>query len=199
MYTAKETGTERSLCIELVLEDLPGGGIVKPGDFKTTTLEIPEGVLVSEDANGLLHPVKTAKMYADATNIATTYQVYKNHEFIVGDVIIASVITGSTARAITAIDTSNGSYDTFTVGTTLGLALTAANNVCLIQADAVNASAGAALYKYPPTGISLNAVDLGAGKNKGCGVVVRGTVNESLLPYYVDTNIKARLPLVRFI
>jgi hypothetical protein len=68
-----------------------------------------------------------------------------------------------------------------------------------VQADAVNASAGAALYKYPPVGISLNSVDLGAGKNKGCGLVVRGTVNESLLPYYVDSNVRAKLPLVRFI
>ena len=50
---------------------------------------------------------------------------------------------------------------------------------------------------YSPVGIALNAVDLTLD-NKGCGILVRGTVNESLLPYYVDSNIKALLPLVNF-
>jgi len=40
---------------------------------------------------------------------------------------------------------------------------------------------------------------LAASGNNGCGLLVRGRVNESLLPYAVDTTIKALLPLIRFV
>jgi hypothetical protein len=35
--------------------------------------------------------------------------------------------------------------------------------------------------------------------NTGCGLVVRGRVRESLIPYPIDTAIKALLPLIRFV
>lgn len=194
MYVAKETGTERSLCIELVLEDIPGGGVVDPDDFKTTTLVMGEGALLGVDSNGILHLTKTAKIQANASSSATDYRVLKGHEFKVGDFVVDSALTGA-AYAITGITTTETAYDTITVGTTLGHAVTTAD--CLVQAVA-QASAGAGVYFASPIGIALNAVDL-TKDNLGCGLMVRGTVNESLLPYTVDADIKAKLPLVRFI
>lgn len=195
MYVATESGTERSLCIELVLEDIPGGGIVDPDDFKSTTTVMPEGTLLGKDSNGIYHIFKTAELYENETNTETAYKVLKNHEFKVGDFLMAAIDTGSACYAITAIDTSNANYDVLTVGTTLGLAMN--DGDLLAQGTSQQASAGAGVYKYDPVGIALNSVDLSLD-NQGCGVMVRGTVNQSLLPYAVDTKIKAYIPLVRF-
>jgi len=195
MYVAKETGTERSLCIEAVLEDIPGGGVIEPDDFKSGTTELSEGALVGVDSNGLYHLVKTAELYEDEANDETGYKVLKGHEFKVGDVIMASVITGSAAIAITAITTTEDDYDTITVGTTLGLVMS--DGDVLAQATATAAS-GNGVLKYTPAGITLNSVDLSKA-NKGAGIMVRGTVNESLLAFPVDATLKAHLPLIRFI
>lgn len=196
MYVAKETGTERSLCIEQVYEDIPGGGIVDPDDFKSTTTVMPEGTLLGKDSNGIYHIFKTAELYENEANTEVAYKVLKNHEFVVGDFLMAAIDTGSACYAITAINTSNANYDVLTVGTTLGLAML--DGDMLVQGTSEQASAGAGVYKYEPVAIAMNAVDL-TKDNLGCGLLVRGTVNQSLLPYGVDTKIKAYLPLVRFI
>lgn len=196
MYVAKETGTERSLCIETVLEDIPGGGVIEPDDFPSTATEMDEGALVGVDANGIYHLVKTAELYEDETNTETEYKVLKGHEFVVGDVIMASVIEGSAAIAITAIDKdTSDDYDVITVGTTLGLAMS--DGDILAQASAT-ASSGNGALKYTPVGITLQSVDLSKA-NQGAGIMVRGTVNQSLLAYPVDSTLKAHLPLIRFI
>lgn len=52
---------------------------------------------------------------------------------------------------------------------------------------------------YTPVAIAMNAVDLSVdGANKGCGLLKKGRVRESLLPYYIDANIKEFLPDVTF-
>jgi len=196
MFVNNENGTERSLCIEQVYEDIPGGGIVDPDDFKTTTTVMPEGALLGKDSNGIYHIFKTAELYENEANTEVAYKVHKNHEFVVGDFLMAAIDTGSACYAITGITTSNANYDVLTIGTTLGLAML--DGDMLVQGTAEAASAGAGVYKYDPVAIALNSVDL-TNDNLGCGLLVRGTVNQSLLPYGVDTKIKAFLPLVRFI
>ena len=196
MYVEKNTDTERSLCVEKILEDIPGGGIVDPDDFKSGSTKMGEGSLLGKDSEGIYHLVKTAKLYEAEADDETGYKVLKGHEFKVGDFVMGSAITGSKAYAITEIDTSEDDYDTITVGTTLGLAMD--EGVCLVQATAEDAVGGAGTYKYTPAGIALNSVDL-EKDNQGCGILVRGTVNESLLAYPVDANVKALLPLIRFI
>ncbi len=197
MYVTSENDTERTLAVENVLEDIPGGGIVDPDDFKAATKKMGEGALVGKDSDGIYHLVKSAELYEDEANDETDYKVLKGHEFVVGDVIMASVDVGSKAYPITTIDTTTSEdYDILTVGTSLGLAML--DGDCLVQATAQAATAGTGTYKYPPVGIALNSVDL-EKDNQGCGILVRGTVNESLLPYPVDANIKAFLPLIRFV
>lgn len=195
MYVKKSTDTERTLAVENVLEDIPGGGTVEPDDFPSTTTKMGEGAILGKDSNGIYHLVKSAELYEDEADTETDYKVLKGHEFKVGDVIMYSGITGSKAYPITAIDTSNNDYDVLTVGTSLGLAML--DGDCLVQAAAQAATAGTGVYKYAPAGIAMNSVDL-ENDNQGCGIAVRGTVRESLLPYPVDAPLKALLPLIRF-
>ena len=196
MYVKKETDTERSLAVELVLEDIPGGGTVDPDDVQTATETLLEGSILGEDSNGLFHLVKTAELYENEADIETAYKVLKNHEFVVGDFIVYSGITGSAAEAITEIDTTTSEdYDILTVGTTLGLALLAGD--CLVQATA-QAASGDGVYKYTPAGVSRNSVDL-TNDNLGCGIVNRGRVRVSQMPYPVDAAVKALLPLINFV
>jgi len=196
MYVKETSDTERSLAVELVLEDIPGGGVVDPDDFKAATTSVGEGALLGVDSSGIYHIFKTAELYEDEADDETGYKVLKGHEFKVGDFITDSGLAGA-AYAITEITTTETDYDTITVGTTLGHAML--DGECLVQATA-QAAAGSAAFKYTPVGISRNSVDL-ANDNLGCGIMVRGRVRESLLPYSVDANIKAlsALSLIRFV
>lgn len=197
MYVKKETSTERSLCIQKVLEDIPGGLTVAQADFKTTTEEMLEGALIGVDSDGLGHIFKTAELYENEADSETGYKVLKGHEFKVGDVIVDSGLAGA-SKAITAITTTEDDYDTITVAVTIGHAML--DGECLVQSSAA-AAAGSAVLKYTLKGIALNQVDLTAeNDNLGCGVMVRGSVIESALPYPVDANIKAlaALALIRF-
>lgn len=196
MYVITSTDTERPLAIQTVLEDIPGGGSVVAADFLSTTLEMKEGAVLGKDSAGKYHLVKTAKIHENAGNTATDYKVKKGHEFKVGDVIMNGAAT-TKAYAITEIDTTTSEdYDTITVGTSLGVAVVAGE--VLVQATAEAATAATGTYKYEPAGIALNTVDL-TNSNTGCGILVRGTVVESLLAYFVDAGVKAKLPLVRFV
>jgi len=130
--------------------------------------------------------VKLAKVYENATNSATTIKVYKGHHFKVGDYIAKTV--GSAAYAVTAIDTSNAAYDSFTVGTTLGVVLTADTDV-LFQSSATGASAAA----YSVTAKGLLYEDTEVGSNVSLSVVIRGTVYERRAPA-VTAVVKTALP-----
>jgi len=308
MYVKSETDTERSLCIEKVLEDLPGGGTVDPDDFKTVSTSMLEGALVGADGNGLYHLFKTAKIVTGGT--ASAPRIESEHELKVDDVIsdghvaltIATITVGSTydtlafdsgslsiyaddtilyqvetedtagsgaaAKAqvqdtggdyldvsFTAVDTpalKNGitltiaqaggdalavAYADGVLTISLANSTAAKNNVAAIQAairalttvegidfssivcegtDWDDKQTGATLTTasdtfqagvnytrvsplYTPAGIAMQGVDLTTDiDNQGCGIMVKGTVIESLLPYYVDSDIKALLPFVHF-
>lgn len=196
MYVNTSSDTERPLAIQKVIEDIPGGGSVVAADFLSTTLEMKEGAVLGKDSAGKYHLVKTAKIHENAGNTAVDYKVKKGHEFKVGEFVMNGATT-TKAYAITEIDTTTSEdYDTITVGTTLGVAVVAGE--VLVQAAAEATTAAAGTYKYVPAGIALNTVDLTVS-NTGCGILVRGTVVESLLPYFVDAGVKAKLPLVRFV
>lgn len=128
-----------------------------------------------DESTRLAKVVKLFKVYENASNSATSIKVYKNHHGKVGDYVAASV--GGAAYAITAIDTSAAAYDTLTVGTTLGVALTADTSV-LFQSSATGASAGA--YSVTAKGLLYEDTDVSAGAS--CSVVIRGTVYERRAP-----------------
>jgi len=193
MYVKTSTDTERSYAVELVLEDIPGGGTIDPADFPSTSTSLLEGALVGKDSSGLYHLVKTAEVHADVAVDATSIQVKKGHEFKVGDFVTD---TGKTlaAEAITAIDTSNEAYDALTINAAIG-ALSDGDLIVLANAQA---AAGSAAFKYTPVAVTRNSVDL-TNDNLGSGLVNRGRVREALMPYKVDTALKALLPLINFV
>jgi len=308
MYVATEDGTERSLCIEQVLEDIPGGGVIEPDDFKSDTTELEEGAIVGADSDGIYHLVKTAKIVADGSSSAPRIEL--EHELVVGDFISDGVVvleidtvtegttydtlgfnsgslkvyaagtilyvvnevaetTGSGNSAEATVEDKSGDYlkveipswagaskangldvtieqagddnlaVAFASGTlTISLAASTAtkNTVALIQAairalgevDGIDfaetvctgtgwddgAQVGGVLTAatdafalgldnvrpdpyYTPAGVTLQSVDISKA-NQGCGIMLRGTVNESLMPFYVDTDLKALLPFINF-
>ncbi len=188
----KQTTQDRAVIVfDKKLEDVPGGVTVAVADLTQT--DLPPGTPVGKDTNGLYHVVKTAKAQADATNTDTGYKVVKGHNFKVGDFL--STGTGHKAYAITAIDTTNASYDTITVGTTLAVAVTAGDK--FIQA-AAQATGNTSTFMYTPFGLTGTDMDVVAGDNLLVDVIVRGSVKESLCPP-IHADIKTALPLIRFV
>jgi hypothetical protein len=167
------------------------------GGFTLSTTGLTSGYMIPEgapfgynEATRVATLLKTAQMYASATNVATTYNVLKGHAFAVGD-YLASVVGGK-AYAITAIDTSNAAYDILTVGTTL----------------AVTLSAGDILFKSSATGASAAALDVTVrgllyspkvvGSDDSVSVVVRGTIYERRYTPGFPSAVKSALPSIIF-
>jgi len=192
----KETETKENLCIMKVLEDIPGGVLLMASSLKSGTEEIGAGTIIGEDSGnaGQYHIVKTAKLQANATNSATDYRVLKGHQFKVADIISTKDVASCKAYAITSITETETAYDTLTVGTTLGVTMTAANGIVLVQVAAVDSSGGVSVPKYTPKAVTRDTVEVDESLNNiWVGAIVRGTFNESLLPFYVNTDLKDRL------
>lgn len=193
MQITSASGTERNLAVELILEDIPGGGVVEKDDFNTASTGMKEGALLGVASDGIYHLTKTA-MVANAVPASGTTHivVYANHEFKVGDYFQN---TGNTASGtlITAISAS---------GTGLNVITCASPSVAIAASGLIIQAAtgtGRALgFLYTPVAIATNPVDLTAD-NTGCGLLVRGRVRTSQLPYFVDATLKALFPLIRFV
>ena len=194
MQIVSSTDTERNLAVELILEDIPGGGVVEKDDFKTTSTGMQEGALLGVASDGIYHLTKTAKVYTDFASSGTTIDVFQGHELKIGDIITNTAKT-FTARHITNIVASGTTCDILTIGASGNIAIAASGILFEAAASGVSTTA---TYKYSPVAIATNPVDLSVD-NTGCGLLVRGRVRESLLPYPVDTAIKALLPLIRFV
>ncbi|HRY32106.1 MAG TPA: hypothetical protein P5531_03970 [Bacteroidales bacterium] len=174
------------------LENIPGGVCVAVTDLVED--EVTAGTPIGLDSNtGLYHVVKTAQAQNTANNSATDYKFVKGHNFAVGQFIMLG--TGKKAYAITAIDTSNASYDLVSVGTTLGENVTTAS--IFIEATAETGGTDSD-FKYTPAGLVGTSFDITAGANHFVDCVVRGSVVESLcVPIHAD--IKTQLSLIRFV
>lgn len=191
MKITKTTETASNVVFDSILEVQIGGGVVSVSDLTQTVLKA--GTPVGKDANGLFHVEKTATMQADATNTATDYRVEKGHNFKVGDIITSGLL--KKAYAITAITTTETDYDTLTVGTTLGVALTAGD--ILIQATSATGS-NASAYKYTPVGLVGQDYDVVASDNLAVQIVVRGSVKTALAPP-IGSDIQSTLKVIRFV
>lgn len=194
MFRKKETEFQYAPVIVKVIEDVAGGGTIARAELKGVIDELPPGVVVGVDSNGLYHAVKTAKVTEIAAADAVAYKVDKNHVFKVGEAVTNGGDLKAAADVISAIDKSNADYDTITLAGTIGAA--AVGDV-LVLASA-KAAAEAAAFKYVPVAVSMNKVDTTVA-NQQSGLLVRGTVNEAVMPYPVDSAIKALMPLIRFV
>lgn len=194
MFRKKEREFQYSPGIEKIIEDVQGGGTIARAELKGTIDELPPLVVVGRDSNGLYHVVKTAQVTAVASADAISIQVAKNHVFKVGEAVtIGGALTGA-SELITAIDKSNAGYDIITVAATIGAA---AIGDVLVLAEA-KAAAKAAKFKYTPEVITMNKVDVTVA-NQQSGLLVRGTVNEAVMPYHIDDAIKSMLHFIRFV
>lgn len=130
-----------------------------------------------DEATRLAKPLHTGVIYETSGASDTVYKVKKGHLFIVGDNFCKTV--GNKAYAITAIDTSNASYDSVTVGTTLGT-LTAGDFV--FASSAAGATAGA----FPATLKGLLYSDVKVAAGESCSVAIKATVYARRVPYSAD-------------
>jgi hypothetical protein len=165
-----------------VIETAQGGFTLDDTVAVTAALEVKSGTAIGFDAT--TRKAKVAKMgvlQANATNTATTYRVTKGHTLAVG---MSIILAGGTARAITAVDTSNGAYDEFTVGTTIGVAGTAGD---VLYVNDIGATA--------PNGLVLDAFT--AAQTADIAVVIRGTVYENRIPP-VAASVKLLMPNIIF-
>lgn len=178
------------------LEDIQGGLSVALTDLRKDVDSVPPGAFIGVDTDGLGHILKSAPLLANAANNATGYRIPKTHQFKTGLFVTSKDKSNVKAYAITAIDTSNADYDTITVGTTLGVALTAGDN--LIEVKAEDTSGGAGEIMYTPVGITKREIDI-TGSHAFVGVLVRGTVNVANMAFGAPKAFKDNLPLVRFV
>jgi hypothetical protein len=194
MQISKSSETKVNPCILRVMADIPGGVLLMASSLKAGTTEIGAGTLIGEDSSnaGQYHVVKTAKLQADATNSATDYRVKKGHQFKVGNVLTTKDVTNCKAFAITAITTTEADYDTLSVGTTLGVAMTAANGVVFVEAAAEKTD-GTAVPKYTPKAVTIDTVEIKSNGNHFVAAMIFGVVKESLLPFPVNSDLKSRL------
>ncbi len=188
MFRKKEKEFQYPPVIVKIIEDVVGGGTIARVNLKGVIDELPPGVVVGKDANGLYHPVKTAKVVVAAAAAATKYKVAKKTIFKVGEIVALGGSLEGAAVAITAIDRSDVDFDEITVAATLGAA--AVGNVLVLAAEA--ADAGDAEFKYEPQFVTMNKVDTTVA-NQQSGLLRIGTVNEAVMPYPVDDAIKAKL------
>lgn len=152
---------------------------------------IPAGTPIGYDeSTRVAKVVKQAVAQANAASNATAIRVAKGHNLKVGDYFAKTV--GGAAYAITAIDTSNAAYDEVTIGTTLGVAVTAGD--VLFVSSATGASAAA--YGSSARGLLYQDTKVEAGAD--VAVVIDGTVYERRIPGGVAAAVKALMPKIFF-
>jgi hypothetical protein len=193
MQILKTSESEGKVVFDSSLETVPGGVCVAVTDLNASLTSLAEGTAVGKDSNGLYHVNKCASAHADAANNATDYQVKKGHPFKVGNFLTTG--TSLKAYAITAITTTEAAYDTLSVGTSLGVAVTAGD--ILTEAAAQSTGTTSAL-KYTPVGLIGAQINITSGDNHTVDVIVRGSVRSGNLPY-THAAIKSALPLIRFV
>ena len=136
---------------------------------------IPAGTpVVYDEVTRVVSILHNARAQANAGASAVNYPVEKGHSLAVGD-YLASGAVGGKAFAITAIDTSNASFDTITVGTTIG-AVTAGDLLFASTETGATASALPAI-----NGLTYDEVIVSS--NISLSVVIRGTVYARRVPW----------------
>lgn len=172
-----------------VIENAQGGFTLDTTGSDTGSVVPAGSVMGIDEATRKAKPLKVATVYEDATNVATDLKLKKGHLLIVGSVVAA--VIGGKAYAVTVLDTTNAAYDVITVGTTLGVALTAGD--AIFESSATGAAVAA--LKVTPSGLLFQ--DVKSGVNEPVAVVLRATVYERRIPV-VPTAVKALLPNIIF-
>lgn len=172
------------------LADIPNGVTVSVADLLPGGV-LKEGTPLGKDEAGLYHAVKTARIVEAVAASGTAIKVEKGSHFKKGDVVMLTV--GGTASAISAIDNSEATYDTITVGSALGAAVKGA---ALVEAAEAGANKGA--FKYRPKAYAGDIYTVESLNNHLVSAVTIGQFKEAVCPALSD-DIKAAIPGVVFI
>jgi len=193
----KEAGVVYDPVFLKILEDIPGGVTVKTDRFPDTTKEIKKGALLNAITGaslGLYNVIKTVRATAAGVSGATVLAIEPtDHLFKVGEFIFLWEATASTITRVSATAIA------FTQ-TLLNTAGSVASGAVLYEA----AAAGASAAKYAASVVLRDTIKVRDDKgnlldNLFAGAVVRGTVDESELPYFVTSQHKTDLTVrIRF-
>lgn len=165
------------------VDETASGGFTISETVLPAGTTIPAGTVMGYDETSRLAvPAKFGVLQANALNSDTVYKVLKGSNLAVG---MSINLPSGTARAITAIDTTNANYDSITVGTTIGQAANA--GIGLFVSDAG--------YNAGLKGLLWHDHDLATGED--CALVVKGTVYANRIAPIPDS-IKALIPTIIF-
>ena len=184
----KEEGVVYDPVFLKILEDIPGGVTIKTNRFPTTTKEIKKGALLNAMTGasiGLYNIIKTVRLTAaGVTNTTILVIEPTDHLFKVGEYIF---LQGVSAGTITRVSTT-------------AIAVKIAHKA--IASGAVlyeTPTGGTATALYGASAILRDTIEVRkAGvetllDNIFAGAIVRGTVDESELPYFVTDQQKTDL------
>lgn len=201
MFRKKEREFQYPPGIEKIIEDVIGGGTIDRASLRGSLFngqplaELPPLVVVVRNDNGVYCALKTARVFETAAEAATSIKVAKNHLFAVGDFVTVGGDLKGASDQISAIDKSNAGYDVITLAATIG---GTAKGAVLVQAKDKQAAGSVVLPYDGEAVITMSKVDLTVA-NQQSGLLVRGTVNESCMPFPIDKGIKALMPFIRFV
>lgn len=157
------------------LADIPNGVTVKSAELVSGS-KLMEGTAIGKGSDGLYHVEKTALVVENVAASGTSVKIAKGSHFKVGDFVMSAV--NGKAYAITAIDTTNATYDTVTIGTAIG---EIAKDAIIMLADGEHASSGAA-FKFAPKALTGDSYDVEALSNHLVSAVTIGQFKESVIP-----------------
>lgn len=157
------------------LADIPNGVTVKSAELVSGS-KLMEGTAIGKGSDGLYHVEKTALVVENVAASGTSVKIAKGSHFKVGDFVMSAV--NGKAYAITAIDTTNATYDTVTIGTAIG---EISKDAIIMLADGEHASSGAA-FKFAPKALTGDSYDVEALSNNLVSAVTIGQFKESVIP-----------------
>lgn len=157
------------------LADIPNGVTVKSAELVSGS-KLMEGTAIGKGSDGLYHVEKTALVVENVAASGTSIKIAKGSHFKVGDFVMSAV--NGKAYAITAIDTTNATYDTVTIGTAIGAI---SKDAIIMLADGEHASSGAA-FKFAPKALTGDSYDVEALSNHLVPAVTIGQFKESVIP-----------------
>lgn len=184
----KDKRVVRALLINVM--DLPDGIAIKTAELVAGT-RLMEGTVIGVGADGFGHVIKTAKVYENADNSATSYKVEKGGHFKQGDFIALG--KGKTAKTVASVNRDNAAYDVITVEATLGTAVKKGD--VLVAAKSAVASAQ---FSIEPKAMLAQSYEVDADTNLFVAAVTCGQFKEALVPP-VSADLKEALRLIDFV
>lgn len=178
--------TDKILWPEESVYKATGGLYLDTSNLKEGTGFLEKGAPIAADFTARVAKlVKTAKVVEAAVDGAKTYKVGKNHHFKVGNIV--AVTKGAKAHTITAIDTSNESYDSLTLDVSIDAV---AIGDVLFESSAAGTSA--AVEANVPNGLLIHLAALEATRAVNVGLRVY-EIQEANLPYALSAYNKEAL------